>query len=1174
MINKKNFKKTFFAVLVVAALTLGMLVPLVNAKDIDRIDGFDKGPSYTSVVPMKKVTFVNFDENTFLDDYAYLAAIPTSVFKSNNQLYSNPLLFYQDSIPIADKYDKTKSLNARVGVDYFMEDWMSYCNGQMDTMTVINVPKEKVNQWNAKEYKIISADNPYEIASSLALQEWAYSDDVVLAVIQENFVESLYELSNSIKGKIESKDMKTERFEVKQTNRVDPVFHTFNVPEGYKYMKARTWYESFYMTIDLGGFFQLANMTIPAGEKDFQLYCKEPSYDDYWMQTSAIASWNQKFGMDTDIKETYIYNIGEWKISITDIPTKGAVGRYGTWGEILKNMLTTINYKVDVELYPGSVIPLTDTPPFGCRDISINLKWNDPNVNLGFSLIGPAGEEILTEFNESRKTYQEMHLDQLGECLEGENYSVCVYSRGGLSRDIDFEVEYSWKQGISDEQGNSLTSATEAAVLASQLNAPLLYIKQNSIPQTTKDVLYKLGVKNVYLVDIGGELQNNVKDEINSISKIKKDYITLKDFYDDLRKESGNNDVIFATLNSWHYWYAAEMKPAGQYPAAMFLGPAAYIAAHHGSPVILIDNHPRLSSAVVWHNEFWKRIAKDPVNNDPSVAEMHLTGKRVYEFLREYGFDEVGLETIISVGGQYEIGPSWDRMFLGMATAGKFFFSPVDTAYWISRNVFYPALVFENPGMNPQGVKLTTGSSSERRSFLPYGKFGLKITEEEHEKIFKYPVHLTFVSYQHRYNERGAIKYYGYKYECADGTIPGETVSFDSIDQDSIKKYTGKEGSFMPDMSLTDIMPFYLEKGGFECAYGSSFPETVDNVNKGVLYWHLGSHGGHGDTGTFLFWDSAQHGASVGCGGLSLPPGAGAKKESNPWRAYDWYLGSTDEPDTLTVEVHGIIPALLGNPQANGLFRTAFDWAPAKKPILDKIGNVLSVIPIVNRLAPSWLLDTQDYYDGMVCSIMLSTMGFTWYNGWTLDEALENLHSTVFTTGVCLSGTKYLHTSIVRHGSVAQVIDPWGTSWYGCVWMQSIPRDMILGYTIGEAYNRGISKVGIIHIGEVVDGPRFWWDNYQNVVYYGDPDLRMFVPSTEYSDNNYWTREETRPIRYDNELSIDGHMPFGATSYPNQCKPFTFFEENMLFIIVICLIIILAIYMLMSSKKRKKNKKK
>jgi len=160
------------------------IVPITLATDVNRIKGIDKGPSYLPVVTLKKTTMVNFDEDTYLDDYAYLAAVPTAVFDDGNKLFSNPLLFYQDEYPVEE--DKERSLDARQGLDYFMEDWMGYCNGQLDQMTLINVPKNKLDSsWKAKDYTLIEGTDPYTIANDLALSEWSYSDDAVIAVIDE-----------------------------------------------------------------------------------------------------------------------------------------------------------------------------------------------------------------------------------------------------------------------------------------------------------------------------------------------------------------------------------------------------------------------------------------------------------------------------------------------------------------------------------------------------------------------------------------------------------------------------------------------------------------------------------------------------------------------------------------------------------------------------------------------------------------------------------------------------------------------------------------------------------------------------------------------------------------------------------------------------------------------------
>ena len=108
-ITRKN-PKSLFAISFVCILLIVSLLPITNAVDINLNKGFDKGPSYSPVVPIKKATLVAYDDKTILDDYAYLAAVPTAVFKdqNTNRIFSNPLLFYQDPYDVTD--DKELSL--------------------------------------------------------------------------------------------------------------------------------------------------------------------------------------------------------------------------------------------------------------------------------------------------------------------------------------------------------------------------------------------------------------------------------------------------------------------------------------------------------------------------------------------------------------------------------------------------------------------------------------------------------------------------------------------------------------------------------------------------------------------------------------------------------------------------------------------------------------------------------------------------------------------------------------------------------------------------------------------------------------------------------------------------------------------------------------------------------
>jgi hypothetical protein len=416
------------------------------------------------------------------------------------------------------------------------------------------------------------------------------------------------------------------------------------------------------------------------------------------------------------------------------------------------------------------------------------------------------------------------------------------------------------------------------------------------------------------------------------------------------------------------------------------------------------------------------------------------------------------------------------------------------------------------------------------------------------------------ICYDEKFNTR-ASDYWGFTYSCADGSIPGVSPSFEPIDDGVMLAVNGKAGAFFPDLSGPEVQPFYIKKAGYTPVFSTSFDANMNNLNNGVLLWMINTHGYSPDGGLLMFWDVN-----------SVPriPLAGYTEETNPWRSYEWLMGSTEEPDTMTMEVNGLLAALAGNPDPKGLrlFATGLDLALAKRPVRDIVGKISS-LPILRFFAPDWLEDTQDYYDGVVITVFLSRIGTTWYNGTTIDDALGNIHSAGVSSVACLPAGKYLHLTLMRHGSVFQIMDPWATSWYSDVWQNSVPRGIALGKTIGEIYSEGISKVGILYISEP---PQWWWDITENVCLYGDPDLRVWAPSTEFSTNNHWEKQDVEPFAYrtDEQFSVDGHMPFGVTEYPHERSIPTLIEQYLYLVVIAFVLVFVTIAGLVLIRRRKK----
>lgn len=1184
---------SFVAISIVCIMLSAGVISSALPVNASRVVGFDKGLTWQSFKPLKKATFVEFDKETLVDDYSYLASIPASVFSDGEMIYTNPLLFFQPNMyPDEEKY---LFLNDYEGTQYLMEDWMSYCDGKLDKLTTINVKQSDLDpDWRAQEKTMITSDDPYEIAKNIALDDWTYSDGAIISVIEDEYEKPMdVKTTGYVKGEIQG-EVGTDSLTIKRPYGPAPEYEYFTIEDEYKYAQVDLWYPAFVMLKNVlravPGFSGAVGLTIPSVDPDLQIYCK---YEGDWLQTSAASQMAITDGPHEECG-SYVYNPGDWRVSVTNMPTEGGdesyitsgpfgkIDRYGTLLDAIKNVLFGVNtFNVDITKYPGVELEIPDLPSFGARDATFKLSWDDDNVQLGLTLLGPSGEE-LDSVMEKNTNEQELNLHVMGECLEGEHYNVVVYSLNDISTPSDFTVEYSWQQNITKKEGDLISSACQGAILGSIKNNPLLYVKPNELPASTEETLYKLGVEHVYVVDLGGYLTDETLNELSNIAEIKEHYTSYDKIYSEIMDLTGSNDVIFSTIDPWSYWYyknsPRDLKPDGEFPGAYYFAPAAYAAAHHGSPLLLVDNHPELSGAVTWHVDFWSKHAYG--GPTPPIACMYITGTKVYDFLKEYGFDKEGAESILTVAGQYDIGPTWSRMFAGVANPGAIIGTPVDAATQITRCIFYPALIFQNPALDPDGVELINGSISTRvyssyklLDFHPLRKLlarlskdtpglsNLKIIRESGPDQFVYPVLHTYGCYSYRLNER-ASNYWGVEYQTRTGYTPGKDISSEEIDDGVREKFEGKAGSFLPDISESDIGPFYASRAGYSNAFSTNFDITMENLNSGVISWYMVLHGHGGNGGWLSWWEPS--GIKI----LDILTAAGPYEE-NPWRGYEIWWGSTEEPDSATLNSKvGVIPGWLGFgvPGAglllSGFLKAGMDIVPSSIAFPDNM-------PIL------WLFSQRDnYYDGLVgpysITAFLPKFHFS-HPATEVDEKLENIHSMDFHAGSCLIGCNYLQITIMRHGSVLQECDPWVTSYWASYSGEQVTRDYALGKTVGETYADGICQIGVKYLFEENEDRAWWWDTAENVVLFADPDLRIFVPSTEWDQEakNNWEQEDVKSLRYDDEFVVGGHMPFGVTAYPHEKEPMPFWLEYAAIIIGMIVIIIVLVAVAVYRKKKK-----
>ncbi|MHA1485498.1 MAG: hypothetical protein ACTSPR_09345, partial [Candidatus Thorarchaeota archaeon] len=380
------------------------------------------------------------------------------------------------------------------------------------------------------------------MAAQLAVADWASSAIAVFALADEDFgaptitsSEASYTFQN-VKTELETIDS-----EVTSTS---PVSIPFSPPTSAGWLEGS------------------CNWT---GAETFSHSIRDPDGNTVDYSVSSRVYWKRQVGMPLNfwVPKT---SDGEWEMVIH--PPIG-VSR-------------TIPLEFEVSYHPGFTQSVT--VPNSAKWLNVSITWDNAGTNLNLVLIDPNGR--LAQWSPTESV-----LAGLGESVD------LPYPMAG-----DWTILVSWIDAV-EEQNNVdiswdvsvmptglqdyLESAANGAVLASLLNAPLLYVDADAVPEVTTWAAERLGVDTCILVDPANIHSTSLENELDDYSTFVNigNYPMLTNM---IRSLSGQNDVVISV-------------PIGD--GSEFFAPAAFSAAFHGAPIISLcgtDNSLTTRAEETW----------------------------------------------------------------------------------------------------------------------------------------------------------------------------------------------------------------------------------------------------------------------------------------------------------------------------------------------------------------------------------------------------------------------------------------------------------------------------------------------------------------------------------------------------------------------------------------------
>jgi hypothetical protein len=465
----------------------------LRVSPLELVAPFELAQDESAPVPLRRIGFVANDPNSYLDEFSYIAAVPTSVFTDvdTGTRYISPLILGEGS-------------DAET---WLVEDWIKYLNEDGGLTQAISIGDftdssilEIQELIGAKIFPRFSGATSADVAAQLAVAEWTSSATAVFALANEGFGEPLLtssETSHTFQGS--QTESETIDSEVTSTS---PVSIPFSPPSSAGWLEGS------------------CNWT--SGEI-FTHYIRDPNGNivDYSVRSRVYHERLVGIPLNFWVPKTMD---GEWEMIIHPPPSVSG----------------TIPLEFEVSYHPGFTQSVT--VPNGAKWLNVSITWDNAGTNLNLALIDPDGR--LTQWSPTESV-----LASLGESVDlpypmAGDWTILVSWIDAVQEQNNVDV--SWDVSVMpSELQDYLESAANGAVLASLLNVPLLYVDADSIPEVTTWAAERLGVSTSILVDPANIHSPSLENELDDYSTFVNigNYLMLTNM---IRSLSGQNDVVIS----------------------------------------------------------------------------------------------------------------------------------------------------------------------------------------------------------------------------------------------------------------------------------------------------------------------------------------------------------------------------------------------------------------------------------------------------------------------------------------------------------------------------------------------------------------------------------------------------------------------------------------------------